>query len=478
MRSQRSAFLQYLEVHQQAWKSFCTEVATRPAIGNVADLAHFYADDVDQPLMTPDLAQSALIIDAFVVVAFFIWKFTRLRGPQLSAPKNLVRQTIQIFTRANGIGVQSALDNDIFWLCENQIPLFLVENIWNKVASHAGVHRMSSFHSVLSWNLRCILTNSGLPFRDPEDKVARLDSSTCDHLLQCLHKAIWPDGAPPRTTEAETSNNTCMNRWTLKQLVTFGSTITSTLRGLLNRNITEATFPATGAPTTTEAETSNNTCMNRWKRRRILKQLVTFGSNRKLTEPPLHLPSALPSASELHKSGIRFRGTDGGDIRLVKSFHRLTAILYVPKLIIATPSEKRLRNMCVYELITGQSKAPGSWYVHFMDELINEEEDLRLLLHGKQPVITANYMGDNKVVVAVFTNVLQNFSLIAKDPHRKVKAEISNWYRNRWRHYFVGFLDRFVRAPWLFVSLVAATILVVLTLLQTIFTMWGFYNQY
>ncbi|KAL3676731.1 hypothetical protein R1sor_026679 [Riccia sorocarpa] len=301
---------EYLKVDQQAWKTLCTEVATPPANGNVADLAHFYADDVDQPLMTPDLAQSALIIDAFVVV----------------------------------------------------------------------------FHSEIQ----------------KEDEVARLESSTCDHLLQCLHKAIWPDGAPPRTTEAETSNNTCMNRWTLKQLVTSGSKIISTVRGLLNRNVNESTFPAIGAPTTSdsETETSNNTCMSRLKGHAILKQLVTFGTIvvsivrrvLKLNLTGRTFP-ALPSASELHKSGFRFRGTDGGDIRLVKSFHRLTAILYIPKLKIEDSSEKRLRNMCVYELITGQSKAPGSWYVHFMDELINQEEDVRLLLQGKPPVIAANLHG-------------------------------------------------------------------------------------
>ncbi|KAL3676732.1 hypothetical protein R1sor_026680 [Riccia sorocarpa] len=296
-----SVFLNYLEVDQQVWKTFCAEIATPPASGSVADLEHFYANDAGQSFMTLDLAQSALIIDAFVVVAYFIRICERYsRG--FSAPPLLVRQTMEIFTRAYGVGVENALDKDIFWLCENQIPLFL-----------------------------------------------------------CLHKAISPAGAPPTTIDAESSNR---------------------------------------------------------------------------TEPML---PALPSASELHKSGIRFRGTDGGDIRLVKSFHRLTAILYIPRMKIQDSSEKLLRNMCVYELITGQTETRGfTHYVNFMDELINEEEDVRLLMQGKPPVIAGNFMGDNKI----------------------------------------GFFDRFVKAPWLFVSLVAATILLVLTLLQTIYTMWGFYNQY
>ncbi|KAL3676737.1 hypothetical protein R1sor_026685 [Riccia sorocarpa] len=402
-----SVFLEYLEVDQQAWKSFCTEVATPPASGNVADLEDFYGDDVGQSFMTLDLAQSALIIDALVVVAFFIWILTRYESPvRFSAPPLLVSQTMEIFSRANGEGVESALAEDIFWLCENQIPLFLVENVWNKVASHGGDHTSSPFHSVLSCNLRFILRNSGLPFRDPEDEVVRLESSTCNHLLQCLHKAVWPGGARPTTTKAKPSNNTCMNRLKghaiLKQLVTFGTIVVSIVRGLLNLNLTGRTFPV------------------------------------------------LPSASELHKSGIRFRGTDGGDIRLVKSFHRLTATLYIPNMVIADSTEKRLRNMCVYELITGQTETRGfTHYVYFMDELINKEEDVRLLLQGKPPVIAGNFMGDNQMVVTLFTNVLQNFHLDFTGSHLyKVRAEIFSWYNNRWRRYF------------------------------TIYTMWAFYNHF
>jgi hypothetical protein len=46
--------------------------------------------------------------------------------------------------------------------------------------------------------------------------------------------------------------------------------------------------------------------------------------------------------------------------------------------------------------------------------------------------------------------------------------------RNRWR---ASFVKTYLRNPWVFISLVAAAILLVATLLQTVYTIVQFYTK-
>ncbi|KAL2611005.1 hypothetical protein R1flu_022697 [Riccia fluitans] len=126
----------------------------------------------------------------------------------------------------------------------------------------------------------------------------------------------------------------------------------------------------------------------------------------------------LPTASQLRRSGIRCRGvrTSVGDIRFVKSFFSLKAMLYLPKIDFQDYSEKVLLNLCVYEWMnTKIQRKQLIAYVQAMDDLINTEEDVQLLRKGDEPVISVNYLGQDKMVADLFNNPLRNFPSVRNE---------------------------------------------------------------
>ncbi|KAL3683981.1 hypothetical protein R1sor_002003 [Riccia sorocarpa] len=188
----------------------------------------------------------------------------------------------------------------------------------------------------------------------------------------------------------------------------------------------------------------------------------------------------LPSATQLAKSGIRFKGIADrsiGKTGLVKSYFRLSATLYLPMIAVEDCTEKLLLNMCVYESIKHKGEVHD--WVQFMDELINTEEDVELMMDGNFPIIKDIVLGDNKQVVAIFTNLLQGFTFRPTEEGLRwlrLRYEIMTWYDNRWRRAAVTLRHRFRGEPWLFSSLFAAIVLLVLTFLQTVYTILG-YNK-
>ncbi|KAL3697350.1 hypothetical protein R1sor_011426 [Riccia sorocarpa] len=161
-----------------------------------------------------------------------------------------------------------------------------------------------------------------------------------------------------------------------------------------------------------------------------------------------------------------------------KAFFRLSATLYLARIYVADFTETMLLNMCVYESMTRQDEGVHN-YVMLMDELINTKEDVELLMDGKNPIITENRLGDNKHVVGIFTNPVQNLPFVegnSFESYALVRDEMIAWYNNPWRRQMVQFIDSYRVAPWLLLSLLAAISLLILTVLQTVYTIWAFYK--
>ncbi|KAL2634512.1 hypothetical protein R1flu_005991 [Riccia fluitans] len=394
-----SAFLEHLKIDQDAWPTFCKEPTRQP--------------------------------------------------PNSDAPEeDKWRAFIDIFYRGSVYCNILSFDRDIFWLCESQIPLFLVKNVWERVAAETQI---DTFGDTLRENLKQILTNSGLIFQDPKEDFS-IPYETSDHLLACLHRAVSknPDVSEEKGEEDEETNETKeedgeekKEPWHFKSYIR----ILPVVRQLMK-------FAATTASTVGRVLVPNRT---------------QYG-----------VRATLPSATQLAKTGIRFRGavTDFEDVRFVKSFFHLTATLYLPTISVGDSTEKMLLNMCMYESLNGKDEGVHE-YLLLMDELIDAEEDVDLLMDGHEPVIDA-IIGDNKRVADFFANPLQNFWFIQgeTDKHMStLRADIMAWYSDPWRRQVIEFVDRFKLAPWLLVSLLAATFLLVLTVIQTIYTIWGFYKQ-
>ncbi|KAL2654026.1 hypothetical protein R1flu_022155 [Riccia fluitans] len=446
-----SAFLEHLKIDQDAWPTFCKELTRQPPNSDAPEVDYFY--EGGQSLMTSESIQSVLVIDAFFIAGLFLWRVepeTESEGKWVADERPpFIRRIMEIFYRGSVNCNILAFDRDIFWLCESQIPLFLVKNVWERVAAETQI---DTFGDTLRENLKQILTNSGLIFQDPTEELS-IPYETCDHLLACLHRAVSknPDVSEEKGEEDEETNETKeedgeekKEPWHFKSYIRMLPVVRQLMK-----------FAATTASTVGRVLVPNRT---------------QYG-----------VRATLPSATQLAKTGIRFRGavTDFEDVRFVKSFSHLTATLYLPVISVKDFTEKILLNMCMYESLNGKDEGVHE-YLLLMDELIDAEEDVDLLMDGHEPVIDMNSLGDDKRVADFFANPLQNFWFIQgeTDKHMStLRADIMAWYSDRWRRQVIEFVDSFRVAPWLLVSLLAATVLLVLTVVQTIYTIWGFNKQ-
>ncbi|KAL3684001.1 hypothetical protein R1sor_002023 [Riccia sorocarpa] len=446
-------FLELLEINQDRWKTFCEQVTVQPTGTGTPGLEYFYDNDGSYSCLTLEAIRSILVTDACFIVAWIIRR-PEPRGKSVSDDRpRFFRHIMDIFRRGSVQSGLNAFDFDICWLCEGQIPLFLVKNLWERVQSALD---LDDYDASLRAYLNYATAYAGVPSRYLHDSDLEFD--TCDHLLDCLYKTLsWVDDSVirRRDEQQELKDEEPQKEGRFKSYIG---------RVPVGRQVLK-----------------------------FVEKLATH-TRRVLSGPQYRKRTSLPSAVQLARSGIRFEGTLAflSDIQFVKSPFRLSATLYIPRMTVDDYTEKALLNMCMYESWSRKDEGMHE-YVLLMDALIETEKDVELLSEGKNPVIEANDQ-DTKQVVNTFTNTLQNFTYPSKRSlgrYDAIQKEMVDWYTNPWRRQLVAFLDRFRVQPWLVVSLyirgcqlyggyslkrrkrdrrLAATFLLILTVLQTVYT--------
>lgn len=186
---------------------------------------------------------------------------------------------------------------------------------------------------------------------------------------------------------------------------------------------------------------------------------------------------AIATATQLQKAGISIvRGSESiNDVRFRRGIFRATLIL--PQLRITSWTEMILRNLLEFE-----SKVSDEGYLmcylSFMDELIDTEEDVLLLKERKLSVIEVSHLSSDIDVANIF-NSLRYPSLhvpISKQ-WATIRKDVHSFYNNEKRQLWVEFVQINFGRPWITASVVAAFALLVLTFLQTFYTVKADYES-
>ncbi|PIN08117.1 hypothetical protein CDL12_19310 [Handroanthus impetiginosus] len=174
------------------------------------------------------------------------------------------------------------------------------------------------------------------------------------------------------------------------------------------------------------------------------------------------------SATELQEAGVKFRCAKESCLFNV-DFTK--GELTLPSLKVNDWTETFFRNLIAFEQCGYYSKDITS-YVIFMDNLINTRNDVVLLVkHG----IIKNALGENEAVADLFNNLFkevvtetdnfyfadlcEDLNVYSRDPFHEFKSKWFRWRRMLRRDYFGN--------PWSFISLLAAGVLLILTVIQT-----------
>jgi len=214
------------------------------------------------------------------------------------------------------------------------------------------------------------------------------------------------------------------------------------------------------------------------------KHLLDLVYHKWLLRSPSELPSGIEakntklefirSAKELKDAGIKF-GKQEGSFGLFLGVRFEKDMIKIPCLKIDDTTESLFRNLIAYEQCSQRQHLYVTDYITLMDCLINTREDVRILRHRG---IIENGLGDDEMVCTLFNKL--GINVMISDRGRFYYAQLFEGVekhcaqrRNVW---LVKLRRNHFNSPWSLISFLAALTLLLLTLVQTVFTVMSYFK--
>ncbi|XP_059451130.1 UPF0481 protein At3g47200-like, partial [Corylus avellana] len=173
----------------------------------------------------------------------------------------------------------------------------------------------------------------------------------------------------------------------------------------------------------------------------------------------------LPSATRLVEAGIKFkRGAYGS--RLEVKF--IDGVLEIPPFQIDDVTETVFRNLISYEQCHPKCEARITSYAILLDNLINTAKDIDILCKNQ---IIHNWL--NPEDAAQLFNKLYRDTYLEHFYYTNLCKQVNSFCKRRWPRWRAVFVRNYFNTPWAFLSTLAAVCLLVMTLLQTLYTIGG-----
>ncbi|XP_042493093.1 UPF0481 protein At3g47200-like [Macadamia integrifolia] len=176
-------------------------------------------------------------------------------------------------------------------------------------------------------------------------------------------------------------------------------------------------------------------------------------------------------ATDLKKASVKFeKNKDATSLSDIKFEN---GVLKIPAIVIGHGGELILRNLVAYEQYTDDYYSDITEYADFMDGLIDSREDVELL---QKNGIIVTMLGDPTEVARLFNNLLKDIAvpLYYTVPVRRKLEEYYNIRCHKWK---ASLMRNYFSNPWTFISIVAAIILLGLTVTQTIYSALAYYHH-
>ncbi|OVA02936.1 Protein of unknown function DUF247 [Macleaya cordata] len=183
------------------------------------------------------------------------------------------------------------------------------------------------------------------------------------------------------------------------------------------------------------------------------------------------------SASELYYFGIQFKKIGSfGSIE----FHENNAILNLPSITFRDNTLHEYLNMLAYELRVGTNHEFNS-YICLIVRLVQSVKDVRVL---KSQKILINTLGSDEAVVEMLKRLENDLVIDSRCKSITVLKQMNDYCerstikrRRKFRDWKSNLNENYFRNPWTSISVGAAAFLLVLTVIQTIYTIRSFYSS-
>ena len=170
------------------------------------------------------------------------------------------------------------------------------------------------------------------------------------------------------------------------------------------------------------------------------------------------------SATSLVEAGIKFeRGTSKSILDI--KFDKGKGVLKIPPLLIQETTETTLRNLISFEQCYPNCEHRFTSYAILIDSLINSAKDAEILSKKK---ILVNWL--NPEDAAQFFNKLYHNTHVYKYYYGSLSSKLSWYCEQRWPKWRTGLVRNYFNTPWAILSTTAAAILLILSFVQTWYT--------
>ncbi|KAB1204660.1 hypothetical protein CJ030_MR8G012732 [Morella rubra] len=175
-------------------------------------------------------------------------------------------------------------------------------------------------------------------------------------------------------------------------------------------------------------------------------------------ERPLVEEIAIPSVTELHKLGVKFRPTKGG-LRTI-NFDKSSGTFFLPVVHLDDNSEVVLRNLVAYEACIAPDVMVFTRYTELMNGIIDTKEDVRML---REAGIVLNRLKSDQEVATLWNGMTKSVT-VTKVPILDKAIEGANaYYSKSWKVKMNAIVKKYVFGSWPCLTFLAANVLIMLS---------------
>lgn len=189
------------------------------------------------------------------------------------------------------------------------------------------------------------------------------------------------------------------------------------------------------------------------------------------TNNPASNTHVIQCISKLRRAGIQLHAVRGED----KSFLAVkfkSGAIHMPTIAIDDFMSSFLLNCVAYEQCHRACSKHMTTYATLLDCLINTAKDVEYLCDQN---ILENYFGTDHEVAKFINNMGKDVSFdIDMCYLSHLFDEVNHYYRNHWHVHWASFKYTYFKTPWSFISAMAALVLLILTVAQTLYTVLSY----
>ncbi|XP_062104589.1 UPF0481 protein At3g47200-like [Humulus lupulus] len=173
-------------------------------------------------------------------------------------------------------------------------------------------------------------------------------------------------------------------------------------------------------------------------------------------------------ATDLWNSGIKFQVNTRSPSLLDITFCSKTGVMLIPELLIQETTETVFRNLISLEQCCPNYEPIFTSYAFLLDNLINGNADIQILCKSKAIINWLNIDDATKLFNRLYID-----TFVKEYYYYPLTNEVNNYRRRHWPRYRRVLTRDYFKHPWALISVIAASIALILTFLQTVFAIIG-----